>query len=157
MFLTVPKKLFPVSYSTLLYSSEEELLGPYCSGRTMALSACLSTYEDKRFFYHPGVDPIAILRAISLNVKNRKVVSEGSTIAMQLARIARGNRNRNLYEKIVAAVWALYLEFIHSKKTILNLYDSHTLFVVCAPTFASLLLQKLPYRLYSVASNQVRV
>ncbi|MDR3141073.1 MAG: penicillin-binding protein 1C [Tannerellaceae bacterium] len=139
LFLIVPEELFPVSYSTLLYSSEEELLGariapdgqwrfPPSGSLPDKITACLTAYEDKRFFYHPGIDPASILRAVSLNVKSRKVVSGGSTITMQLARIARGNRNRNLYEKAVEAAWALYLESIHSKKTILNLYASHAPF-----------------------------
>ncbi|MDR1202135.1 MAG: penicillin-binding protein 1C [Tannerellaceae bacterium] len=139
MFLIVPGKLFPVSYSTLLYSSEEELLGariapdgqwrfPATDSLPDKFTTCLTTYEDKRFFYHPGIDPAAILRAVRLNTKSGKVVSGGSTITMQLARIARGNRNRNFYEKIVEVCWALYLESIHSKKTILNLYASHAPF-----------------------------
>ncbi|MDR1403231.1 MAG: penicillin-binding protein 1C [Tannerellaceae bacterium] len=139
MFLVVPDKLFPVSYATLLYSWDDELLGariapdeqwrfPPADSLPAKFIACLTAYEDKRFFYHPGVDPAAILRAVCLNIKNRKAVSGGSTIAMQLARIARGNRRRNLYEKIVEVCWALYLESIHSKKTILNLYASHAPF-----------------------------
>lgn len=139
MFLLVPGKLFPVSYSTLLYSSEEELLGariasdgqwrfPPADSLPGKFTSCLTTYEDKRFFYHPGIDPAALVRAVRLNLKNGRTVSGGSTITMQLARIARGNRDRNLYEKIVEACWAFYLESVHSKKSILNLYASHAPF-----------------------------
>ncbi|MDR0749389.1 MAG: penicillin-binding protein 1C [Tannerellaceae bacterium] len=139
LFLAIPGELFPASYSTLLYSSEEELLGariapdgqwrfPPADSLPGKFTACLTTYEDKRFFYHPGIDPAAILRAVRQNLRSRRAVSGGSTITMQLARIARGNRSRNLYQKAVEAVWALYLESIHSKKTILNLYASHAPF-----------------------------
>lgn len=139
MFFVVPRELFPVPYSTLLYSSEGELLGAriakdgqwrFPQGEVLPdkFITCLTTYEDKRFFYHPGIDPIAILRAVQLNLKANRVVSGGSTITMQLARIARGNRDRNWYEKSVEMCWALFLETTHRKKTILNLYASHAPF-----------------------------
>ena len=80
------------------------------------------------FFYHPGVDPAAILRAVYLNVRYHRVVSGGSTLTMQLARLARGNRDRNVYEKSIEMCWALFLETTHSKKELLNLYASHAPF-----------------------------
>ena len=89
---------------------------------------CLLTYEDKRFFYHPGIDPAAIFRAIRLNGKAGRVVSGGSTLTMQLARIARGNQDRTFYEKTIEMCWALFLETTYSKQEILNLYASHAPF-----------------------------
>lgn len=91
--------------STLLYSAEGELLGariapdgqwrfPAADSLPDKFVDCLLTYEDKRFFYHPGIDPAAIFRAIRLNGKAGRVVSGGSTLTMQLARIARGNQDR---------------------------------------------------------------
>ncbi|MDR0430740.1 MAG: penicillin-binding protein 1C [Tannerellaceae bacterium] len=139
VFLIVPKTLFRVPYSTLLYSSEGELMGtriatdgqwrfPAAEALPNKFITCLTTYEDKRFFYHPGIDPVAIIRAVRLNSKANKVVSGGSTITMQLARIARGNPNRSVYEKLVEICWAFYLESVYSKKEILNLYASHAPF-----------------------------
>ncbi len=138
-FLMVPRVLFHVPYSTLLYSSDGELLGariatdgqwrfPESDVLPDKFITCLTTYEDKRFFYHPGVDPVALIRATGINFKAKKVVSGGSTITMQLARIARGNRDRNLYEKSIEACWALFLETTHRKREILNLYASHAPF-----------------------------
>jgi penicillin-binding protein 1C len=139
VYLWIPRTLFPAPCSTLLYSSEGELLGariapdgqwrfPATETLPQKLTACLTTYEDKRFFYHPGIDPAAVVRALLLNVKAGKVMSGGSTLTMQLARLARGNRRRNLYEKGVEALWALFLETTHSKAEILNLYASHAPF-----------------------------
>ena len=110
MYLLVPRTLFPVSYSTLLYSSEGNLLeariapdGQWRFPATDSLPdkfiTCLTTYEDRYFFYHPGIDAAAILRAAYLNVRYHRVVSGGSTLTMQLARLARGNRDRTVYEK----------------------------------------------------------
>ena len=45
------------------------------------------TTEDRYFYYHPGVNPWAIARAIYLNIKYRKIISGGSTITMQVARM----------------------------------------------------------------------
>ena len=110
LHLTAPRTLFPEACSTLLYSSDGQLLGariapdgqwrfPPADSLPGKFVTCLLTYEDKRFFRHPGVDPVAIVRAMRINLSRGKVVSGGSTITMQLARIARGNRDRTLYEK----------------------------------------------------------
>ena len=139
MYLLVPRVLFPVPYSTLLYSSEGNLLGariapdgqwrfPATDSLPEKFVTCLTTYEDRHFFYHPGIDVTAILRAAYLNVRHHRVVSGGSTLTMQLARIARGNKDRTVYEKSIEMCWALFLETTHSKKEILGLYASHAPF-----------------------------
>lgn len=137
--LILPYPLFSSPYSTLLYSKEGELLGariasdeqwrfPEINFVPDKFIQCLLTYEDKRFFYHPGVDPIAICRAINLNLKAKRVVSGGSTLSMQLARIARGNQKRNMQEKLIEMIWAIALECKYNKQKILSLYASHAPF-----------------------------
>ncbi|WP_199830434.1 penicillin-binding protein 1C [Parabacteroides bouchesdurhonensis] len=139
MYLQVPRILFPVSYSTLLYSAEGDLLGariapdgqwrfPATDSLPEKFTQCLLTYEDKRFYYHPGVDIAAIARAFKLNNQAGRIVSGGSTITMQLARIARGNKKRTFYEKGIEIYWAVFLETRYSKREILNLYASHAPF-----------------------------
>lgn len=139
LHLTAPRTLFPEACSTLLYSSDGQLLGariapdgqwrfPPADSLPGKFVTCLLTYEDKRFFRHPGVDPVAIVRAMQINLSRGKVVSGGSTITMQLARIARGNRERTLYEKMVETGYALLLETAFDKHQILNLYASHAPF-----------------------------
>lgn len=139
LYLTGPRTLFPEACSTLLYSSDGQLLGariapdgqwrfPPADTLPGKFVNCLLTYEDKRFYRHPGVDPVAVVRAMRTNLRRGKIVSGGSTITMQLARIARGNRDRTLYEKIVETGWAFLLETAYSKNEILNLYASHAPF-----------------------------
>ncbi len=139
MFLIIPRSLFPESYSSLLYSSEGNLLGariapdgqwrfPPAKTLPPKFIKCLLTYEDKRFYWHPGIDIAALARALYIDIKAHKVVSGGSTITMQLARIARENQDRTLYEKAIEGCWALFIESTHSKKSILNLYASHAPF-----------------------------
>lgn len=139
LWLAVPRRLFPSSYSTLLYSVEGELLGgriapdgqwrfPPMDSVPERFACCLICYEDKRFFWHPGVDPLALARAIRANLRAGRVVSGGSTLTMQLARVARGNRRRTLSEKMKELCWALFLETTHSKRELLRLYAAHAPF-----------------------------
>ncbi len=77
--------------------------------------------EDQRFRRHPGVDPLAIVRAAVSNLLAGHVVSGGSTITMQLARLARP-RERTLAAKCREALAALALERRLSKDAILERY-----------------------------------
>ena len=77
--------------------------------------------EDKRFFHHPGVDPLAMVRAMSQAVRTGRIVSGASTITMQLARLLDPGP-RTLAKKIKEAVVALRLERFHSKEKILEEY-----------------------------------
>ncbi|MCC8171320.1 MAG: transglycosylase domain-containing protein [Parabacteroides sp.] len=139
LYLAIPSPLFSDPYSTVLYSSEGDLLGariatdgqwrfPASDSLPDKFVRCLVTYEDKRFFSHWGVDPLAVLRAVRSNLGRKRVVSGGSTLTMQLARIARGNRNRTFYEKGIETAWAFFIETVYSKKEILDLYASHAPF-----------------------------
>jgi len=82
--------------------------------------------EDHRFYEHHGVDPRAVGRAITDNVRARRVRSGASTITMQLARLLRagggGGGGRTWRGKISQAFWALRLEAHLSKQQILEQY-----------------------------------
>lgn len=89
LHLTAPRTLFPEACSTLLYSSDGQLLGariapdgqwrfPPADSLPGKFVTCLLTYEDKRFFRHSGVDPVAIVRAMRINLSRGKVVSGGA-------------------------------------------------------------------------------
>lgn len=143
MHLWIPKPLISKPYSTLLYTTEtsgrEVLLGariasdgqwrfPSGSEVPEKFAVCLTQYEDKRFWYHPGVDPFALMRAVQLNLTQSRVVSGGSTLTMQLARIAQGNQSRTVGQKVIEMLWALYLECSYSKVEILRMYASNAPF-----------------------------
>lgn len=81
----------------------------------------LLRFEDKRFFLHPGVDPLAIVRAATLNVLNGRVVSGASTLTMQLVRVLEP-RPRSLRSKAIEAFRALQLELRFSKEEVLEAY-----------------------------------
>ncbi len=77
--------------------------------------------EDRRFYDHQGVDLRALTRASLQDVQAGTVVSGGSTITMQLARLLRGTP-RTLFGKLRQIAWALRLDAHLDKQTILELY-----------------------------------
>ncbi len=83
---------------------------------------CLIHFEDKRFYYHLGIDPLAVIRAIYFNAKSRKIVSGASTITMQTARLALGNPPRTLLNKCYEMIIALGIEAVYTKAQILKWY-----------------------------------
>lgn len=78
--------------------------------------------EDRRFYWHCGIDPVALVRAAQQNLRAGHVVSGGSTLTMQLARILLGPRARGIGAKIDEMLLALYLERRLSKGKILEYY-----------------------------------
>ena len=79
-------------------------------------------YEDRRFRSHAGVDPLALGRAAAQFVTRGHIVSGGSTITMQLARLMEPRRERSVYAKLRQMVRALEIERQLTKDQILNLY-----------------------------------
>ena len=82
----------------------------------------LVAYEDKRFFEHSGVDPLAFVRAAVQLAGNGRIVSGGSTITMQLARLMEPRAERSLAAKLRQMARALQLERRLSKREILERY-----------------------------------
>ncbi|HNY21439.1 MAG TPA: penicillin-binding protein 1C, partial [Treponemataceae bacterium] len=85
-------------------------------------------FEDRRFRAHPGVDPLALARAVAVNALRGRVVSGGSTITMQTARLLGNNPPRTIAQKAREAVIAILLEARYSKKEILSLYAANAPF-----------------------------
>jgi penicillin-binding protein 1C len=87
----------------------------------------LLTYEDRWFYRHPGVNPFALARAFGQWVVHRRLVSGGSTLTMQVARILDGTPHSAL-GKLRQMLRALQLEAHLSKREILTLYLDHAPF-----------------------------
>ena len=83
--------------------------------------AMLKAYEDKRFDSHPGFDPLALARASYQLAASRHIVSGGSTLTMQVARLLEP-RPHSYSAKLIQIVRALQLEARYSKDEILTLY-----------------------------------
>ncbi len=130
------RPIFPEDYSTVvvdregrrlrvfLNSAEQWCFPPDTAEVPEKLVISALTYEDKRFFRHFGIDPIAFFRATGQNLRARRVVSGASTITMQVARIANP-KQRSIFNKFIEAYHSLKIELRYSKEEILRLYFEH--------------------------------
>jgi penicillin-binding protein 1C len=84
----------------------------------------LIAYEDRRFARHAGVDPLAVLRALAQAVRNGRVISGGSTLSMQVARLLEDGTTGRWHGKLRQVRVAMALERRLSKDEILGLYLS---------------------------------
>ena len=84
--------------------------------------AMLAAYEDRRFYNHAGVDGRAMGRAAIQFLRNGRVISGGSTLTMQVARLLEPRDERNISAKSRQMVRALQLESRFSKNEVLDLY-----------------------------------
>ncbi|MGA9765374.1 MAG: penicillin-binding protein 1C, partial [Rhodomicrobium sp.] len=82
----------------------------------------LFAFEDRRFWKHPGVDPLAFGRAILQAIRHGHPISGGSTLTMQVARLLRGSPTHSIPAKFQQIADALRLETTLSKREILSLY-----------------------------------
>lgn len=89
---------------------------------------CLIAFEDRHFRSHFGVHIPSLIRAAQQNRKAGHVVSGGSTITMQVARMARGDKPRTWWNKLVETLIALRLEVRYPKDAILALYAANAPF-----------------------------
>lgn len=131
-----PVELFDDPYSAVIKAADGQLLSvriasdgqwrfPAPDSIPEKYKKVLLTFEDKRFYYHPGFDPVAIFRAMIQNIQSNKVISGGSTITMQVIRLSRKSQKRTLTEKLTELFRAVSLEFFHNKEQILLLYATH--------------------------------
>jgi penicillin-binding protein 1C len=138
-YFSLPKALFRDPYSTVLEDRRGELMSasiardgqwrfPDLNAVPDKFARALVAYEDKRFYSHWGVDPLAMARAIRQDVAAGEIVSGGSTLSMQVIRLSRKGKSRTALEKVIEMVLATRLEWRYSKKEILSLYASHAPF-----------------------------
>jgi penicillin-binding protein 1C len=123
-----------IEFSTVVVDRNGQLLRPYATvdGRWRLPATVkdvdaryldlLIAYEDKRFWSHHGVDPLAVMRAAFQLVTHGRIVSGGSTLTMQVARLLEPRTDRTFLAKLRQAVRAIQLERKLSKDDILALY-----------------------------------
>lgn len=137
-YFCLPQKLFDSPTSYVLEDKDGVLLNatiatdgqwrfPYNENVPDKFIKCITSFEDKRFFYHPGVDPIAFGRAVMKNLDGKGSTQGGSTISMQVIRLAQQN-DRNIWNKLKESILAVRLECRYSKKKIMALYASNAPF-----------------------------
>ena len=82
----------------------------------------LIAYEDKRFFDHEGVDVLALLRAAGQFASNGRIISGGSTLSMQVARLMEPRQSRSFGAKVRQLLRAIQIERRLTKRQILEAY-----------------------------------
>src|SRR5664279_1371642 len=98
-YFCVPSKLFNAATCFVIEDKDGNLLNasiaadgqwrfPYDENVPDKFIKCITTFEDKRFYIHPGVDAIAFSRAAIKNFRSKETVQGGSTLTMQVIRLS---------------------------------------------------------------------
>ncbi|MBW1295201.1 penicillin-binding protein 1C [Aquimarina litoralis] len=138
-YFSLPKPLFDDPTATVIETRSGELLGakiakdgqwrfPETDSVPRKFKECILAFEDQQFYRHFGFNPVAMIEAISENIKAGKVVRGGSTITQQVIRLSRKGQKRTYFEKLIELILATRLEFGQSKEDILKLYASYAPF-----------------------------
>lgn len=131
----LPVRLFNDPVSTVLVDRNGVLLGArvaedgqwrFPSGPVPdKLKKATLAFEDRYFYFHPGFNPVSLVRAMAANIRERRIVRGGSTLTMQTIRLSRKGKSRTVKEKFLEMSRALWLELHAGKDEILELYLSH--------------------------------
>ncbi|MCX6296493.1 MAG: transglycosylase domain-containing protein, partial [Bacteroidetes bacterium] len=138
-YFCLPSPLFRSKTSTTLEDTNGNLLAakiaddgqwrfPLTKKVPQKFIDCIIQFEDRGYYSHWGFSPSAIIRAIKQNLQDKRTVSGGSTITMQVIRLSRKGQKRTFIEKLIELILSTRLEFSYSKKEILELYSSNAPF-----------------------------
>jgi len=111
-----PLALLPASGGVWRFRADAASVSP-------VMTKLLIQVEDRRFFLHPGIDPIALLRALAQDLRAGRIVSGGSTLAMQAARLLEP-RPRTIRAKLIEMARALQLERRYGRQGVLDIWLS---------------------------------
>lgn len=106
--------LLPAAGGVWRFRTQDQQVAPI-------LRDLLVAVEDRRFWYHPGVDPLALARAVRQWITTGRIVSGGSTLSMQAARLLEP-RPRTLRSKLIEIARAVQLEYRFGKQGVLDIW-----------------------------------
>ncbi len=115
-------RLEPLHIASIYPGDNEDRLLIRISDTPPLLTQTLLLIEDKKFYQHIGIRPLAILRALLANLKAGKTVQGGSTLTQQLVKNFFLSSEQSLKRKVNEALMALLLEYHYSKDEILEAY-----------------------------------
>jgi penicillin-binding protein 1C len=139
IYLALPlsEPLFPDDYSSVVVDADDQILRVFLNQRQQwhlppradlavpaKLERAVLCFEDHRFHLHPGVDPLALVRAVWQALSSGRVISGASTLTMQVTRLAQP-KPRTLINKLLEMGQALRVELRYTKEEILRLYLDH--------------------------------
>ena len=136
-FFVVLCIIFPlpdkIEYSTLILDNQGQVIHAYLTHDeqwrmklekkelTPLLEKAILSKEDKYFYYHPGVNPLAVVKSLCNNILHGRILSGASTITMQVAR-ALEPKKRTYFNKLREIFRSFQLELKYSKLEILEIY-----------------------------------
>lgn len=137
LLIPLPSPLFKPDYSTVILDQRGQILRVFLNSAEQwslpprkdlkipqKLKTAVLSYEDRYFYYHPGINPAALVRALRQNLSSRRTVSGASTLTMQVARLI-APKQRTYLNKLLEILQALKIETRYSKEDILRLYLDH--------------------------------
>lgn len=160
-WFSLPTQIFKDPYSTVLYSSDGQLIGamiaddgqwrfPQITEVPEKFKKALICFEDQYFYKHPGVNLYSLCRAAWVNTKEQRVVMGGSTLTMQMIRVSRKAKSRNVFQKSIEIILASRVELKYSKDEILSMYISN------APFGGNIVgLEAASWRYFGRAANEL--
>lgn len=131
LLLLVPLPDYSPRFSKSLYSKEGHLLSAMVSAEQQwclplsgtvpeQFAVCVRLYEDEYFRWHPGFNPVSLLKALVSNVKSGQIKRGASTIPMQVMRMRNRHAKRNFINKSLEIVYALKYDMLHSGEDIIK-------------------------------------
>lgn len=132
----LPNPLFKTPYSTVLEGRNGVFLSaqiapdyqwrfPQSDSVPYKFRESIRYFEDQYFYYHLGINPISMGKAFITNISQKSIVRGGSTLSMQVIRLAKNHQKRNILNKLYEMILAVRLELKYSKKEILSIYAAH--------------------------------
>ncbi|MCK5242938.1 penicillin-binding protein 1C [bacterium] len=135
--IPLPRPVFPRDYSRVILDENKNILRVFLNQQEHwilppekqkaipeKLKHAVLHYEDRSFYRHRGVSAKAVLRALVLNLRYKKVMSGASTITMQVARLSKP-KARTYANKLLEMLQAVKMEIRYSKEEILCMYLDH--------------------------------
>lgn len=135
-FFCLPDSLFDAPLSMVVLDKNDQLLGATIAADGQwrfdqsdsvpyRFKAAIVEFEDRHFEDHLGVHLPSMVRAMRQNIAEKRIVSGGSTISMQVVRLSRNNPSRSVFEKITEMIRALRLESCYTKDEIMMMYATY--------------------------------
>jgi len=115
-------KLEPVLLDRILPESKEDRVLVPLESIPEKLLDTLLLVEDKDFYFHAGISPFGIIRALIANLRAGRTVQGGSTLTQQLVKNMFLSREKTLWRKVNEAIMAVILEYRYSKDQLLEAY-----------------------------------
>ena len=162
LLIPLPSPLFQPDYSHVVLDADGKILRVFLNKKEQwcfppdadaavpeKLKISVLQYEDGHFYSHPGVDPIALVRAVVQNLKSGRIESGASTVTMQVARLMKP-KSRTYLNKLLEMLQAVKIELVYSKEDILHFYLNHAPYggnIVGYRAASLRYFRKMPYQL----------